>query len=149
MTDIEYGYAEEGDLDAVRSLLSGVGLPTDGVDRLVGNCLVARCDAGIAGAVALEHYGRSALLRSLAVAGDFRGRSLGRSLIEEMTGHARVLGVERFYLLTTDAERYFTALGFRRIDRNDAPPEIRATSQFLSVCPMSAACMTKDIGENN
>ena len=145
MTDIEYGFTEEGDLDAIRTLLADCGLPMDGVDALAGNGLAARSGGGIAGTVALEPCGRAALLRSLAVAKDYRGRSLGEGLIGRITDHARRLGIEKFYLLTTGAERYFAALGFQRIDRNDAPPEIRATSQFLSVCPVSAVCMAKDI----
>jgi mannose-6-phosphate isomerase-like protein (cupin superfamily) len=63
-----------------------------------------------------------------------------------MISHARLLGIERLYLLTTTAERFFTRLGFQRCGRSDAPPEIQATSQFRSVCPTSAVCMARDLG---
>ena len=62
-----------------------------------------------------------------------------------MSSHARLLGVERLYLLTTDAERYFARLGFQRTERSGAPAPIQATSQFRLLCPKSAVCMARDI----
>jgi len=126
-------------------LLTDCHLPTDGIELLTDNCLVARFGVRIIGVAALEPCGQSALLRSLAVAPDCRGRSLGRSLSARMVSHARLLGVERLYLLTTDAERYFAKQGFSRTERSAAPTQIHATSQFRSLCPKSAVCMTRDI----
>jgi amino-acid N-acetyltransferase len=145
MTDITYGAATSGDLPAIQALLADCQLPTDGIELLTDNCLVAKVDSKLVGTVALEPYGRSALLRSLAVALDCRGRSLGRSLYARMVSHARLLGVEQLYLLTTDAERYFVSLGFKRIEWSEAPAQIQATTQFRSLCPKSAVCMVRDI----
>ena len=145
MQDIKFSSATGSDLPAIEALLADCRLPTDGIKRLADNCLVAKLGSKIVGTVAVEPCGQSALFRSLAVAPDCRGRSLGRSLGARMVSHARLLGVERLYLLTTDAERYFAKLGFKRAERNDAPAHIQATSQFLSLCPKSAVCMTRDI----
>jgi amino-acid N-acetyltransferase len=143
--DIKFQSATSGDVAAIQMLLADCHLPTEGVDRLTDNCLVAKVGSRLVGTVALEPYGQSALLRSLAVAPDYRGRALGRSLCARMVSHSRLLGVEELYLLTTDAERYFSALDFKRIERGEVPPQIRETSQFRSVCPTSAVCMTRDI----
>jgi mannose-6-phosphate isomerase-like protein (cupin superfamily) len=62
-----------------------------------------------------------------------------------MVSHARLLGIGRLCLLTTDAGRYFAALGFQRAGRSGAPAQIQATSQFRSLCPQSAACIGRDI----
>jgi mannose-6-phosphate isomerase-like protein (cupin superfamily) len=62
-----------------------------------------------------------------------------------MVSQARLLGVEQLYLLTTDAERYFATLDFKRIERSEAPAQIQATTQFRSLCPQSAVCMARDI----
>jgi quercetin dioxygenase-like cupin family protein len=62
-----------------------------------------------------------------------------------MVSRARLLGVEQLFLLTTDAERYFAALGFKRTGRSEAPAQIQSTSQFRSLCPKSAVCMSRDI----
>jgi len=145
MTEIKYGYASGADLSAIQTLLADCHLPSGGIERLTDNCLVAKVDSKLVGMVALEPYGRWALLRSLAVAPDCRGRSLGRSLCGRMVNHARLLGVVQLCLLTTDAERYFAALGFKRIERSEAPAQIQATRQFRSLCPKSAVCMARDI----
>jgi amino-acid N-acetyltransferase len=146
MNDITYSLATAGDLPAIRTLLAGCSLPIEGIELLTDNCIAARVDSRVVGCVALEPCGRSALLRSLAVAPDCRSRSLGRNLCARMISQARLLGVEQLCLLTTDADRYFAALGFKRIERSEAPAQIQATAQFRSLCPKSAVCMTRDIG---
>jgi len=47
------------------------------------------------------------------------------------------------YLLTTTAEAFFELLGFRRIERHAAPPEIQRSAEFSSLCPSSATVMAK------
>ena len=114
MNGTQFSLATEGDLSAIQAWLADCRLPTDGIERLTANCIVAKADAKLVGTIALEPCGASALLRSLAVAPEYRVRSLGRNLCARMISHARMLGVERLYLLTTDAEQYFAALGFQR-----------------------------------
>ncbi len=145
MNDIKYSPATTSDLPAIRALLSDCHLPTDGIEPLTANCILAKLDSRLVGTVALEPCGRSALLRSLAVAPGDRGHSLGRTLVARILSHARLLGIERLYLLTTDAEAYFVPLGFKRTNRSEAPAEIQATSQFRSICPKSAVCMSREI----
>jgi len=147
MNDIAYTLATAGDLPAVQTLLTDCRLPSEGIELQVGNCVTAKADSKVVGCIAVEPYGRSALLRSLAVAPVRRGRSLGRNLCARIISHARLLGVEQLYLLTTDAEQYFAALGFKRIERNESPAQIQATSQFRALCPKSAVCMARDISD--
>ncbi|MGA2146110.1 MAG: arsenic resistance N-acetyltransferase ArsN2 [Bryobacteraceae bacterium] len=145
MENTNYSVATSGDLPAIQALLADCHLLTDGIEMLIDHCIVATVDSRIVGTVALEQCGRLALFRSLAVAADCRGLSIGRNLSAKMVSHARMAGVEALYLLTTDAERYFETLGFRHIQRNEAPAEIQRTSQFRSLCPKSAVCMARDI----
>jgi amino-acid N-acetyltransferase len=143
--EFTYRFAADGDLTAVQSLLALCHLPIDGVEAFINNCLVAQTKFRIVGAVALVQRDRAALFRSLAVAPDYRGRALGRSLSTKIVSYARLLGVEELYLLTTDAEGYFIPLGFTRTTRDQVPAAIRETSQFQHVCPSSAVCMFRDI----
>jgi len=83
MKDIEYCSSTGCDLPAIQTLLADCHLPTDGIELLTYNCLVAKDDSKIVGTVALEPCGRSALLRLLAVAPDYRGRSLAMARIED------------------------------------------------------------------
>jgi N-acetylglutamate synthase-like GNAT family acetyltransferase/mannose-6-phosphate isomerase-like protein (cupin superfamily) len=145
MNDVKYTLAAPADLPAIQALLADCGLPIDGLDGILENCLVARLEAKLVGTIALERCGRSALLRSLAVAPECRGRSLGRNLCAKMVSYAHLAGIDELYLLTTNAELYFAALGFTRVERSVAPAPIQATSQFRSLCPKSAVCMRRNI----
>jgi N-acetylglutamate synthase-like GNAT family acetyltransferase len=84
MTDIQYSSATSGDLPAIQALLADCRLPTDRIELLGDNCLVAKVDSKLVGMVALEPSEGAGLFRSLAVAPDYRGRSLGRSLCARM-----------------------------------------------------------------
>lgn len=137
--------ARDGDLDAVRRLLAAHHLPLDGLDDHVATLLVARQDDIVVGAAALEVYRDGALLRSLAVAAELRGRGLGRDLTDAAIRMARELDVAALYLLTTTAERFFPKFGFQRIERGDVPPSVRESVEFRSACPASAVVMAKTL----
>jgi amino-acid N-acetyltransferase len=95
------------------------------------------------GVVGLELYGPCALLRSLAVAERSRRKGCGRELVAEAERHAWSQGVEEIYLLTTTAERFFSALGYRRAGRESALEAIRATEEFSALCPSDSVLMVK------
>jgi amino-acid N-acetyltransferase len=97
------------------------------------------------GVVGLEIYERVALLRSLAVAKNSRGKGLGKELVAEAENYARSRGVTEIYLLTTTAERFFDRLGYKRASRETAPEAIRRTREFSELCPSSSAFMMKEL----
>jgi amino-acid N-acetyltransferase len=148
MNDIKLIPGSSDDLPAIQILLAECNLPAEGVESLADNCMVAKAGSRLVGTVALEPLGRLALLRSLAVAPDYRGLSLGRSLCAKMISHAHLLGVEQLYLLTIDRERYFSRLGFKRLQHSEMPLQIRETGQFRFLCPSHAVCMTRDISQD-
>ena len=49
------------------------------------------------------------------------------------------------FLLTTAAQRFFEKLDYAVIDRAAAPVAIRASAQFASLCPETAAVMRKEL----
>lgn len=49
------------------------------------------------------------------------------------------------YLLTTTAENYFPAFGFRPVDRSAVPTELMASPEFQGACPASAIVMRKEL----
>ncbi len=95
------------------------------------------------GVIGLELYPPVALLRSLAVASASRGQGVGTALLLDAEHYARKRDVEEIYLLTTTAEKFFARHGYEKIERDDAPPAIRDTQEFSSVCPVSSALMRK------
>ena len=143
--------AHAGDLEAVEALLHDERLPTDGVREQFGSFLVAegtyspRVPAAPIAAIGLEQYGTSALLRSAVVDSAWRGRGVGRALVDAAIDAARARGVTALYLLTTTAEDFFSARGFRTITRDDVPDPVKQSVEFVSACPASATVMMRRI----
>jgi len=99
----------------------------------------------MAGVVGLELLGDVALLRSLAVPAEYRGRWIGSQLTCKAEAYARSQGVEVLYLLTLTAEVFFARRGYRVVGRDTAPAAIQETTEFRSLCPDSAVCMVKHL----
>jgi amino-acid N-acetyltransferase len=91
--------------------------------------------------VGLIRFGSDALLRSLVVPSAQRGKSNGQWAIEALSKQVRQQGIQRLWLLTTDAERYFIRQGFRIVHRDRAPAAIATSRQFSSTCPDTAVLM--------
>ncbi|MGM0604277.1 MAG: GNAT family N-acetyltransferase [Halobacteriota archaeon] len=85
----------------------------------------------------------AALLRSVVVAPDHRGRGYGRAIVDATETLAARAGVDRLYLLTTDAAGFFQSCGYEVVDREAVPATIRRTEQFSSLCPRSATALRK------
>ena len=137
--------ATAGDYPAVLGLLERAGLPSDGVPAGMHDFIVADREGRIVGAVGLEHYGESALLRSAVVDPGLRNTGLGTSLIEDLLARASERGIRDLYLLTTTAEGWFPRFGFVRIDRDAVPEAVRTSVEFREACPASATVMRKNL----
>ncbi len=133
--------ANATDLPAILALLEANRLPRAGLEEYVASTLVVREDGEIVGTAALELYGRSALLRSVAVAAHLRGRGLGQALTAAALGVARRRGVRMVYLLTETAADFFPKFGFHTTDRAAVDPAVLASEEFTSACPASAVVM--------
>jgi amino-acid N-acetyltransferase len=132
-------------MPAVLKLLQSAGLPTS--DLMSAQQLqlwVLNIDS-LQGVVALERFGTEALLRSLAVAPEYRRRGLGRKLLARLELDARVDGILRLVLLTETAESFFACLGYRTVDRQSVSEALKQSAEFRSLCPASAVCMSKTL----
>jgi len=137
--------ATPADLPAIFELLQRSALPRDGLDAHVATTLVARDANGLVGTAALELYGTAALLRSVAVAAEQRGRGLGAALTATALDLARRRGVRTVYLLTETAAEFFPRFGFRPIPRADVDPAVRRSAEFTTACPASALVMARTL----
>jgi amino-acid N-acetyltransferase len=135
--------ARPGDLDEILALLVASDLPTDGLCSHLTTTFVARDGDRIVGSAALEPYANGALLRSVAVLPEWRGRRHGRDLTEAAIRLAQECNSPAIYLLTATAEDYFWRCGFERISRDDVPTTVQASVEFTTVCPSSATVMRK------
>ena len=128
----------------VRRLLSEAELPTSDITpEKLETFFACESDGKLEGVVGLEVYGTVGLLRSLVVSSRSRSRGLGSALLVHAEAVAQARGIVWLYLLTTTAERFFRGLGYETVPRELAPPEIRRTSEFSTICPVSSAFMVK------
>jgi amino-acid N-acetyltransferase len=138
--------ATHQDQAQVEALLTASHLPLDGVAEALPCFVVAESEARVVGVAGIEDCGvagEHALLRSVAVADDWRGKGVGRELVERAIALAETRGVNALYLLTTTAERYFPSFGFAEISRAVVPDDVKATAEFQGACPASATVMTR------
>jgi amino-acid N-acetyltransferase len=134
------------DAAAIAALLRAADLPHEDIGPHLENFLVARIGDEIVGAIGLEVHGLDALLRSLVVAPELRGKGVGDGLTQTIVARARTVGVRRLFLLTTTAEKFFLRRGFAVVARAIVPPAIAGTAEFRSLCPATAVCMARTLG---
>ena len=137
--------AESNDYPSIRALLAGHALPIDDVDddNAPRFYVAVGADGALLGCAAIEQYDDDALLRSVAVSPAIRSTGIGAALVETIEREAAARDVRRLFLLTTSAQAYFEAKGYRVVQRSEAPSAILESSQFTLLCPASAVCMVK------
>jgi amino-acid N-acetyltransferase len=143
-TELRMRGATDADLTGIESLLAANGLPLDGVAAALPDFIVAEHEGLLIGVAGLETCCGDALLRSVAVSEEWRGRGAGRALVARVIADAEARGIRALYLLTTTAEGYFPSFGFAVISRDEVPSALRATSEFQGACPASATVMCRN-----
>jgi UDP-N-acetylmuramate: L-alanyl-gamma-D-glutamyl-meso-diaminopimelate ligase len=138
--------ASPPDMRRVRSILDKCNLPgRDLTDDRAGEVICVRDENEIVGAVTVEAHDDAAVLRSLAVLSDRRGRGYGWMLADAAVQRARELGASRMYLLTESASDFFAEkFGFHAIDRVTVEPSV-ATTQHFRESAKSAVAMRLDL----
>jgi len=134
------------DLEDLRAFLKESALPADDI-QLEGNQFAIYRDSSgkILGTGGLEFYGDYCLLRSVAVAPDYRGSGLGKEIVTDLISRAKDKSVWSVSLLTETAQGFFEKIGFQNVARDKAPKEIQSSSEFSTVCPVSAVLMSCDL----
>lgn len=129
-------------LESLQKFLQVNKLPHEDV-KANGNFFIGYYDEAknIIASGGLELYTTFALLRSVAVDNNHRGKNLGKQIVDELVQKAKRLKIKSIFLLTETAHGFFLKKGFRDVSRDDVPSEIRSSSEFTFVCPASATCM--------
>ena len=138
--------APAADWPAVRDLLVRVNLPLDGAETAFDTGLVAVEEDRVVGCAAIETYDRTALLRSVAVTPGRQGSGLGTSLVHAAEALARTTGADEMILLTETAAPWFGRLGYERMERDEAPPAVAGSVEFVTACSESAIAMRRSLG---
>lgn len=141
---VTFSGVREGEEQEVMAIIGNCGLHTQDItETMLRNFLVARKGDQIVGVAGLEVSAGNALLRSLGVVENHRGRGIAKSLIASVEKYALTRQIDTLYLLTQTAKDFFVKLGYRSIERAKAPREIQSFSEFKSICPDSAVCLYK------
>ncbi len=110
----EGGHTQEADVVALASLVEGdgfeAGLVAEIDGELAGSCLFVREEFE-------PLHDVSPWLAGLVVAEPYRGRGLGRMLIETVEKHARSVRCNDLYLYTDAAEALYARLGWVAVER--------------------------------
>jgi len=129
-----------GDLSDLTEALSFSGLPTEDIAEPGRTFFRAfGADDTTVGYSGIEQCGPDALLRSVVVLPDHRGKSFGKVIVAETLKAAPIVGT--VYLATTSAAPFFADLGFQKVDRAEVPNAVLATRQLSGICPVSATIM--------
>jgi amino-acid N-acetyltransferase len=136
--------ARTTDEQAIKRLLTSADLPVEDISaKSLEHFLVIHNGDDVVGVIGLDLAGDVALLRSLAVADTKRDRGLGHQLVVAAETLAMQCGVRDIYLLTTTADRYFAAHGYKVSQRAGAPAVLAEMPQFKSLCPSTSTLMSK------
>lgn len=144
---MELRAARDADRPAIAALLRACELPVDDLDEAGVDFVVAMEGGALQGVGGLERHGDVALLRSLAVVPGRRGSGLGSRLARALEAQAEANGIRQLVLLTTTAAPFFARRGYATIARDAAPAAARRSAEFRALCPASATCLSKTIGE--
>lgn len=132
------------DFAAARALLEAAALPTADLSPERVWLLGAFEGARLVGTIGLE----GALVRSLVVVPERRGRGLAHELYARLVDEARRRGLTTLFTLTQTAARFFTALGYAPVERATVPAQVKATAQFSGLCPSSTTVFSAAIGSS-
>ena len=137
--------ASDNHRSLVIALLQAEKLPVEDLPASLDNFFVALNEDKVIGAIGLEQYGNNGLLRSMVVSKEHRNKNIASSLVEKLENYGSTLGVSAMYLLTETAPGYFEKKGYQKINREEVPAALQASSEFSHVCPVSAIVMQKEL----
>lgn len=129
------------DLPSIASLLHEGGLIAGAARERLGRTVVAQSDRRVIATAAWEPAGDDALLRSIAVAADARGRGVGLLIVAAALRQASRAGFREIYLVTADAEGFFSRCGFHVVARDTLPEKVASHRQITRECPETAPVM--------
>jgi arsenate reductase len=131
---------------AFRAALRAAELPLDDLEEPGRSFFAFRTLGGVAlGFGGYELLGTLALIRSVVVLPEARGKEIGRNLLALLMRRAFDDGAREAWLLTTTAAGFFQKAGFRVVARAAAPAAILATREAASLCPVSAVVLARTI----
>jgi amino-acid N-acetyltransferase len=135
------------EMQVIQSLLEANNLPVSDLNDDI-TFFVEKANDSIIATGGIESAGNDAIIRSIAVDDAYKGKGFGSKITRQLLNYAKETGMKDIYLLTTTAENYFPRYGFKKIDRQEVPMDVKNSSQYKDVCPDSAVVMKLDYTHN-
>ncbi len=124
------------DLPEIYLLLEELDLPTIGVSDHLDNFFISVHDTKIIGIIGLEIYNKVALLRSVGVKPSYQGNKIGDGLLTVIFEYARFKSIEKIYLFTDTAPKWFERYGFIKISNDQLDPILLQSKEY-TLCESS------------
>jgi len=128
------------DLDLIHAFLTGCywakGIPREIVARSIQNSLCFAVYTGgkqVGFARVISDFATYAYIGDVFVLESFRGRGLGKWMLEAIMQHPRLQGLRRWNLLTRDAHALYAQFGFSPLKTPERYMEIHASHVYQSV----------------
>lgn len=134
-----------GDDRSLVAALAGAALPVDDLSDAGREFYRFADDGRTVGYGGIERFGDVALLRSVVVLPEFRGRRFGAEIVDLLLREAGRQEVRTVYLLTETATAFFERQGFSKVDKAEVPAAILQTRQAAGLCPASAVLLTRTL----
>ena len=147
--NMNYRDAVTQDLVQIENLLKKYNLPVNDISEYIDNFVISEEENKIIGVGGYETHEEIALIRSIAVAQEFRGKSIGVNIYYLLEKKIKHIGIKEVYLLTETAADYFKKLGFTIKERTNTPKAVMQTKQFKEICPSTAIVMFNRLAVNN
>jgi len=127
----------------ITDLLQSQQLPTDDLPSVLTDFYTVVDNGKVVGLIGMKRYNSYGLLRSMVVHPDYRNKQIAATLVKMLEEEATSSGITAMYLLTETADKYFSNKGYITITRDEVPDEVKGSSKFSHVCPVSAVVMRK------
>ena len=145
---MNYREAVAQDIDQIENLLKKYHLPVNDILEYIDNFVVSEQENRIIGVGGYETVGDIALIRSIAVVQEYRGKSIGINIYRLLERKILNTGIKEVFLLTETASDYFKKLGFTIKNRANIPHAVTTTKQFKELCPSTAIIMFNELATN-
>ncbi|MFW9992473.1 MAG: GNAT family N-acetyltransferase [Candidatus Odinarchaeota archaeon] len=132
--EISIEKTRESDMEQILELLKLVNLTVEGISKHLDHFYVVKTSGKVVGCIGLEVYEKIGLLRSLAVHPDYQKAGLGTKLTEKLLVHAKDVGIQDLYLLTSTAKKFFKRFGFKVITKDNLASIIKRSPGFSYSC---------------
>jgi amino-acid N-acetyltransferase len=137
--------ATEEKRDEIISLLESQKLPTKDLPHALNDFTIALEGNELVGVIGMERYCHYGLLRSMVVHPGYRNRHIAETLVKMLEEKAASSGITSMFLLTETGASYFLRKGYNELTREEVPADIKASTEFSYLCPVSATVMKKEL----